>query len=344
MRLQIRRSGTALVFLAAALWLARAPIAAAQRTIETDSVKLEIIGLKRWTIPMIQDSLAVHAPGDSLTSHACAAILREHLKFADAAVIYYPASAWALPNKGYYAVTVVEPQDSARVRYRTAFRDSQPNRRGWSAPIRVFESENQLFQRAIQDSAFLLGRPGRAITTDLAPALPLRRFLRSHRSSADLRLALRTLSRDKNATNRAIAAVLLANFAARDSAWWGLAEALRDPDGMVSGTAQQVLSTLAQRAPRPVDWAPVAGTLRAVIDGTNLFVQDNLLDALAATHVAPALAPQLLGGGGDLLVAKLQAEVDAVRGPARRFLVQVSGSNFGDDVSAWQHWIAGRRE
>jgi hypothetical protein len=328
----------------AVLSLGHAPIAAGQRTLETDSVRLEIIGLTRWTIPMIQDSLAVHSPGDSLTSHACAAILRQHLKFADAAVIYYPPGPSALPQKGYYAVTVIEPQDSARVRYRPAFRDSQPNRTNWSAAIRVFESENQLFQRAIQDSAFLLGIKGSAIAADLAPALPLRRLLRSHRSSADLRLAMRTLSRDRNPVNRAIAVVLLANFAAADSAWWALAETLRDPHGMVSGTAQQVLSTLAQRAPRPIDWAPATGTLRAVIDGTNLSVQDALFDALAATQVAPRLAPQLLGGGGDLVLAKLQAEVSAVRGPARRFLVQVSGLNFGDDVSAWQHWINSRRE
>jgi hypothetical protein len=43
------------------------------------------------------------------------------------------------------------------------------------------------------------------------------------------------------------------------------------------------------------------------------------------------------------VLAKLQAEVDAVRGPARRFLVQVSGSNYGDDVSAWRRWIDDRR-
>ncbi len=57
---------------------------AAQSIIETPTSTIEIMGLKRWTLRMIQDSLAVYAPGDSLTGHACAA-----------------------------------PQDSARIHYRT---------------------------------------------------------------------------------------------------------------------------------------------------------------------------------------------------------------------------------
>src|SRR4051812_28278239 len=64
-------------------------LAAAQTVLENDSLRLELIGLKRWTVPMIQDSLRRYAPTDSLMSHACAAILRQKLRFADASVVYY---------------------------------------------------------------------------------------------------------------------------------------------------------------------------------------------------------------------------------------------------------------
>src|SRR4051812_34702076 len=58
--------------------------------LEDSTKRLEILGLKRWTLAMIQDSLARYAPHDSLLSHACAAILRGKLHFADAAVTYAP--------------------------------------------------------------------------------------------------------------------------------------------------------------------------------------------------------------------------------------------------------------
>ena len=113
---------------ACSLALCLATSVAAQGTrnaiLETPAARLELIGLKRWTLGMIQDSLARYAPGESLASHACAAILRQKLGFADAAAQYYSPSPGS--TKGYWAVPVVEPQDSARVRYRELPRDSLP--------------------------------------------------------------------------------------------------------------------------------------------------------------------------------------------------------------------------
>jgi hypothetical protein len=109
---------------AAALMCAAAQIAGSQTILENDQLRLELIGLKRWTIPMIQDSLRRHAPNDSLMSHACAAVLRQTLKFADASVVYYTTSTAGVQSKPYLAVTVVEPQDSGLIRYRGPFRDS----------------------------------------------------------------------------------------------------------------------------------------------------------------------------------------------------------------------------
>ena len=113
---------------ACSLALCLATSVAAQGTrnaiLETPAARLELIGLKRWTLGMIQDPLARYAPGESLASHACAAILRQKLGFADAAAQYYSPSPGS--TKGYWAVPVVEPQDSARVRYRELPRDSLP--------------------------------------------------------------------------------------------------------------------------------------------------------------------------------------------------------------------------
>jgi hypothetical protein len=307
--------------------------------LETPSARLELIGLKRWTLAMIQDSLARYAPGESLTSHACAAILRGKLGFADAAAEYYPPGVEA-GTKGYWGVPVVEPQDSARVRYRARPRDSVPDRTEWAAALAFFKQHNQEFQSAIQWPPFLLARMhSDSLEPRLAPARPLLEFLRAHRTEADRRSALWTLAHDGNVRQRAVAAVVLAGFPERDSTWWALADALRDQDGMVSATASQVLSTLSQSAARPVNWAPVADSIRAVLDGTDLFAHNILLDALAATSVDSALASKLLRGGGELVLAKLRSKDPRGARAAHRFLAQVSGRDFGQNVAAWENWV-----
>jgi hypothetical protein len=319
-----------------------AHVANAQSTLENDQLRLELIGLKRWTVPMIEDSLRRYAPTDSLLSHACAAILRQKLKFADASVVYYTSSVDDKPMKPYLAVTVVEPQDSVLIRYRGPFRDSLPARRAW-APIRtVFEKHNMVFQQAVQRSDFLWSdAPLRAADSALAPALPLRRYLQAHRAPKDRRLALAVLASDGNSANRIAAAVLLANFSNSDSVWWALTDALRDPNGQVSGTAAQVLFALTRRAPRRVDWAPATQSLRAILDGTNLFAHNQLMEVLAATQVDPALARPLLKDGGYIILAKLGSEGMAERQASRRFLVQMAGSDLGDDPRAWREWLRG---
>lgn len=45
---------------------------------------VEVVGLNRWTPAMIQDSMSLYAPGQSLLSHGCAAVLRYKLHFAQA--------------------------------------------------------------------------------------------------------------------------------------------------------------------------------------------------------------------------------------------------------------------
>jgi hypothetical protein len=318
---------------------AQAPLSVHNEILETSAVRLELIGLKRWTLAMIRDSLARYAPGDSLTSHACAAILRGKLGFADAAVQYYPPG-FAGNTKGYFAVPVVEPQDSARVRYRARPRDSVPDRPDWAAALAVFRKQNHVFQSAIQWPSFLLGQmhPD-SVEPRLAAARPLLEFLRAHRTEADRRTALWTLAHDGNGEQRAVAAVVLAGFPSGDSTWWALADALRDQDGMVSATASQVLSTLSKSAARTVNWAPVADGIRAVLDGTDLFAHNELLDALTATKVNPALASALLRGGGELILAKLSSQDPIARSAAHRFLAQVGGHDLGQNQAAWENWV-----
>ena len=319
-----------------------APVASSQTILENDQLRLELIGLKRWTVPMIEDSLRRYAPKDSLLSHACAAVLRGKLKFADASVMSYTTTITGEPMKPYMAVTVVEPQDSGLIRYRGPFRDSLPARRTW-APVRaVLGKHNSAFQSAIQRPDFLWSEaPLRGADSALTSALPLRRFLRTHRTAKDRQLALATLAADGNWQNRVAGIVLLANFADSDSTWWALTDALRDPMGPVSLTAAQVLTALTRRAPRRVDWAPATQTVRAILDGTNLFAHNAMMEVLAVTQVDPTLARPLLKDGGYIVLAKLRSQGMLERQAARRFLVQIAGHDLGDAPALWDEWLRG---
>ena len=89
---------------------------------------VEVIGLRRWTVAMLQDSLARYSPGDSLQSHSCAAVLRYKLHFADAAAMTIRMGAEPVRH----VVIVREPQDSGRVHYRDLAMDTTEGRPEWS--------------------------------------------------------------------------------------------------------------------------------------------------------------------------------------------------------------------
>jgi hypothetical protein len=90
---------------------------------------------------------------------------------------------------------------------------------------------------------------------------------------------------------------------------------------------------------RPVDWAPVAGTLRAILDGTNLFAVEPLMSVLTRTEISPDLADEVIGDGRYVL-AYLHSPNRMIRLSAERFLRQISGEDYGNDVERWEEWIA----
>src|SRR5438132_7589526 len=117
----------------------------AERIVLPSGGTIEVLGLRQWTIPMIQDSLAKYSPGDSLQSHACAAILRYKLHFADASATEIFSRGDAPP---VVVVAVREPQDSALVRYRAVSRDTTLGRSDWAFANRALASRPDLFQDA----------------------------------------------------------------------------------------------------------------------------------------------------------------------------------------------------
>lgn len=93
---------------------------AAQAGYDGPKGRVEVMGLNRWTIPMLRDSIRHYVPGQDLHDAACMATLREKLGFADALVMHYVNS----PQSEFLLIKVVEPQDRARVQWRPVPADS----------------------------------------------------------------------------------------------------------------------------------------------------------------------------------------------------------------------------
>ncbi len=101
------------------------------------------------------------------------------------------------------------------------------------------------------------------------------------------------LKKDGAYADRMVAAAILANFAERDSTWFALVDALRDPSDPVRTASAAVLGSFPSR---PVDWASQTATLRFLLGGTNVAASELVFSMLARTQISPTLATALLIG------------------------------------------------
>jgi hypothetical protein len=311
------------------------------QVVQTDKGKVEFIGLKRWSIKMIEDSLAVYVPkGHGLWG--CAADLVGSLRFADASVIRYSE------DSGLYSViTVVEPQDSARIQYRSKPSGSSANMPDFAALKSIIHKDFMAFQFALInyhlystggiDSARIVVRDW---GVDSVAVNAIWALLSEKNTQADKSLAVWTSLNNPDPSNRAIACAILTNFPEDDLTWWSLMDALRDKEPMVNTAARQALSVLMKSSPRTVDWAPCLQTLRFLLAGTNLFSYTTLLEVLQHTNVSPILASLLLEESTtDLLLAYLNAHHSRERRLARGLLSKLAGKDLGDDAHVWKQWL-----
>src|SRR5215217_2718815 len=134
----MRRSASALC-LSIALLAPSIAMAQARIVSLTDSsgTPMTVIGLRHWTVAMIEDSIAKYAPGESMRSHACQAVLQYKLGFPSASVVHYIMET---PDgkSSTLVVTLVEPQDSGRLSWRRVTAPAKPRPAAWAdlyAPV-----------------------------------------------------------------------------------------------------------------------------------------------------------------------------------------------------------------
>lgn len=322
--------------------------AATGQVVDTTAGKVEFIGLETTTPEQAMQPLVDAAKGGR--PHLCAASFLK-AGFAEASVRMMEPGGPVL-----WVVKLLEPAHKDRVQRRPTATGSgvQPShwrdlRRHVEAPSVAFQvAMNWLGKVAADDS------PGHAATQKAAAAgfgedVPYQpteveaawTLVRSFGSTADQDRALWALRHDGDAVTRTAAACILANFPDSDLVYWELADALTDANGMVSDFAQRSMKALSQARSRTVDWGPATPVLRRLLDGTNLFAFETIVEVLHETRVAPELAKQLVGGdgGGTMLLASARAVEPTTRTRARRLLQHLSGRDHGEDWAAWQAWM-----
>jgi hypothetical protein len=331
------------------------PIARIQ--LDTNRV-IEVIGLRRWTVDMIQDSLRKYAPGQTLDSAGVASTLRYKLHFADAAV---DTSVQVFDENEATQITVGvrEPQDSARVHYALQTLDTISRVAVWktiTAKLWGGDNAHRLSVvagrhlegpvRDVIDSSVrahpITSRLGYAFDTpeDSVAAHAVLDAIAKRTSDQDFATAIETVEHSTSLPDRIVAALILANFPARDSAWRALLKAsVGQQQGRDASIAGHALAALSERFARPVDWTPVATTIHDVLDGTALMALPATAAAVTHTGAGPRDAKAYLAGAGEMLTAYLESANPDLSDPAHRLLVALHGSDLGTDPEPWRAWI-----
>lgn len=338
------------LMLAVAFIIGAAAVGGAQVRYDSPIGQVEILGLRRWTVAMLEDSVRAYRPDVQLHDAACVVVLRENLGFSDASVKLSTYSAVAGgATTSYLVIKLIEPADRKRTEWTRANRDTFRVLRPDYAPLvlNATRQDGELVLRNILAPLQLYFADSAAVRTRLA-RLPadagkddelLRAFLTTHRGAGDLEAALEVLRRDGNYTNRVVATAILANFAERDSVWYQLVEALRDPHEAVRTTAEVVLTIIPRRT---IDWGPASPTLRRLLGGTNVAASQLVFETLARTRISASLARPLLRNNSWWIGMHLGARTPGAAASARGLLTQLHGGrDLGEDPRSWRRWIAG---
>lgn len=316
----------------------------AQVAYDSPRGRVEVLGLKRWTLAMLQDSVRRYVPGQELHDAACMVTLRDSLHFAEASVAQFTMAPPGQPARSYLTIKVVEPELAARVQWdlraRNEFSAMLPSYASVVLPIT--DSTGGLSRRRLYfwlqfpDSAKRHAALLRAPAAARADGERVAVFLASHHGEADRARAMRVLAGDGFWVNRMMATVVLSNFSGQDSTWWALVRALRDPHVGVREAAGMALLGMPSRQ---VDWRPATVDLRLLLNGTNLTAITDVFNLMAQTAVAADLAPALLRENADWILEHLGSETPMAGDAAHRLLVQLNaGHDLGRTRRAWAAW------
>ncbi len=311
----------------------------AGQVLEGPEGPVEFVGLKEWTAHDLFEAIQAVAPDQPF--HACAVVMEMELGFAAAA-----ATSYRMRGSDEAYTVVVGVEDPARVKRRKIGSDTLVLPESWQE-LKVVAEEDF---RTLDVAARVLHAPEdpdrtRELTermgVDPESLEQVLALIDRADGSSGRRLAHEVLAKDASWSSRAIATLLLGRFLDADTSWHGLVQSLIDPEDRVFIVTEILLQRLIYSdSRRPVDWSAAQETLQALLDGTNPWAFDLILEVLVATDIDPEFGRRLARDRPDLLLAFAGAEHRGTRQPALAFLRTVSGEDFGTDLEAWTAWLS----
>jgi len=319
-----------------------------------NSTTIEILGLRQWTIAMLNDSLRKYQGHDLTTqgAHGCAVTLRHDLRFPDAAVMGMESKY----GGEYWLITLVEPQDSNRVRPRRLANDTTGGRPEWAEGRRLLRENSELFGLISRDvtGEALRKSPNSSRESPAAEQEPandsgqapilryqraVRRWLVARQNRDDFGIALEILRNSPNQYDRQIALIVILPFLDDDRTWTALSQTLVESEGPIQRMGFSLFSSLLASGRRPKDMNAVLPALHAILDGASQFLMPRVMTLLLGMQLDTAHAAPLLKNGGQMLLAYAGASHRGARGPALELLATLSPRNYGRDVDRWKRWV-----
>ena len=305
---------------------------------------VEFIGLENWTATELYKAIQEQDPDKPF--HACAAVLKSDLEFADAAAFGFMKSLEDGTMNMYTVVVGIE--DESGVQYRTPGNKTLDLPESWQELQTVVNEDFNTLAALVQAryQSIELNQPDKA--PELATYFGANsetvdavwKLIDSSYEKSDHQLALDVLEKDSSWTARAVATMILGYFHENDESWHGLADSLIDSDARVRNLAGRVLDGLVHTNKTiQVQWSDASETLTALFGGTNPFAFNQILTSLVATEIENEFAEVLVQKDPDLLLAYAGSEHEKFRTPALDFLKAVSGEDFGSNVESWKAWL-----
>lgn len=253
----------------------------AQNIVQEDGNTIEFIGLKKWTVKQLQDSVRKHDSRGKLGF--CAATLKSNLKFCDASVIFF--------SKDSLIITVIEPQDSLLVRRNAYFAGDVRLTREWDTFQEAFDAK--VFEKGLatetrfnsDDSAMsamrkFINEAPSFIKFDTIAFQNIRTAL--HTNPVPVEQLAKVIRSNWDAHSRGVAALAMTKFPDNDTCLQSVLYAMNDIGASTTiVNAIEYFSTILKNRTREIALAPLYKELRPLVNGSNLFAYHDILKLIA---------------------------------------------------------------
>jgi hypothetical protein len=267
---------------------------------------------------------------------------RYHFAFVEVSPISYFGSS---PDAGkvFITIDVVDPEDSARLRFAAAPAKDIPDPVGLVAAWLDYESVVWPLVRSGAYKPPYTCKGGMHCALgfnhpDLAP----REDVFIDKVPAHVAELAAVLHHDKNAERRAAAAFLLAYGTDRRKIVDALVPSVSDPSSQVRNNVMRVMVMIQEKADAVI--LPLPAVLHAMHFPTTTD-RNKAAFALAAvaSRATAADRARITREVGDILVAMAAMQQPNNRDPAIKILQSISGEDHGTDVAAWRAWLDHKR-